>query len=325
MYLAGDIGGTKTHLAIYKKEGSKVVCVREKKFPSQKYPNLRSIVKEFLLEEVVKKACFGIAGPVRNGKSHATNLPWVVDTEVLSTTFNIEKVSLINDLEANAYGVKELSKEELFELNKGDPDGVGNQAIISAGTGLGEAGIFFDGNRYYPFACEGGHSDFAPRSPVEDELLIYLREKFTHVSYERILSGPGLYNVYEFVVKTKKKVEDQAVFDEIKAGDSAKLITEKGMSNASEACAYTLELFVSIYGAEVGNMALKMLAFGGIFIGGGIAPKILSVIKKGSFLASFKEKGRFSGLLESIPIHVILNDNTALLGAMVYARDVMSI
>lgn len=324
MYLAGDIGGTKTHLAIFKKDGDQTVCIKEKKFPSQKYVNLRSIVKEFLTGEVIKKACFGIAGPVRNGKSHATNLPWIIDTEVLSTTLTIETVCLINDLEANAYGVRELSKEDLFVLNEGRPDSCGNQAIVSAGTGLGEAGIFFDGKHYYPFACEGGHSDFAPRSSVEDELLIYLRKKFEHVSYERILSGPGLYNLYEFVVETKKRGEDRAVFKEITSGDTPKLITEKGMSKESEACAYTLELFVSIYGAEAGNMALKMLAFGGVFIGGGIAPKILDVIKQGSFLASFKAKGRFSDLLQSIPIHVILNDNTALLGAMVYARDVMS-
>ncbi len=323
MYLAGDIGGTKTHLAIFKKEGRETICVKEKKFSSQKYPNLRSIVKEFLTGELVKKACFGIAGPVRNGKSQATNLPWVIDTGVLSTTFHFERVSLINDLEANAYGVRELSENELFVLNKGNSNGVGNQAIISAGTGLGEAGIFFDGKHYHPFACEGGHSDFAPRHDIEDELLLFLRKKFTHVSYERILSGPGLYNVYEFIVKTKKKYEEQSVFDEITSGDSPKLITEKGLSKESQACAYTLELFVSIYGAEVGNMALKMLAFGGVFIGGGIAPKILEVIKKGSFFTSFKEKGRFSGLLQSIPIHVILNDKTALLGAMVYARDVM--
>lgn len=324
-YLAGDIGGTKTHLALFKEEQGRVVCLKEQKFPSQKYPNLRLIVKEFLkgVNEKVAKGCFGIAGPVKKGKSQATNLPWLVESEVLSKELSNNKVSLINDLEANAYGLNMLQEDEFFILNEGDKQAEGNKALVSAGTGLGEAGIFFDGKRNIPFACEGGHGDFAPRNEREDSLLRFLRKKFGHVSYERILSGPGLYNVYQFVVETKIEEEKEAVLKEIASGDSPRLISEKGLSGNSKACRKALELFVSIYGAEAGNVALKMFALGGVYIGGGIAPKILPLLKEGVFIDSFKRKGRFSDLLGAIPVRIVLNDKTALLGAMYYAKHIM--
>lgn len=324
-YLAGDIGGTKTHLALYEEEQGKLVCVKEKKFPSQKYPNLRLIVKEFLTEasEEISKGCFGIAGPVKKGKSQATNLPWLVESDVLSKELSIEKVSLINDLEANAYGLNMLEEKEFYVLNEGNKDAEGNKALISAGTGLGEAGIFFDGKKDFPFACEGGHADFAPRNEEEDSLIRFLRKKFGHVSYERILSGPGLYNVYQFIVETRVEEEKEEVLKEIAAGDAPRLVSEKGLSGESRACRKALELFVSIYGSEAGNVALKMFALGGVYIGGGIAPKLLSIIKQGAFLDSFKRKGRFSDLLGAIPIRVVLNDKTALLGATYYAKHVM--
>jgi len=324
-YLAGDIGGTKTHLALYVEEKGKMVCAKEKKFPSQKYPNLCMIVKEFLQSESEKiaKACFGIAGPVSKGKSKATNLPWLVDAKELETKLSIEKVALINDLEANAYGLNMLNDDEFYILNEGDKDAEGNKAMVSAGTGLGEAGIYFDGRRNHPFACEGGHSDFAPRNEREDALLKYLRKRFGHVSYERILSGPGLYNLYQFMVESRQVEEKEEVYREIASGDSSVLISKKGLSGASKACSETLDLFVSIYGAEAGNMALKMLAFGGVYIGGGIAPKILSAMKRGDFLRSFTAKGRLSHLLEKIPIKVILNDRTALLGSTYYAKHII--
>lgn len=324
-YLAGDIGGTKTHLAFFKEEKGKVICVKEQKFPSQKYPNLRLIVKEFLkdVDEKVTKGCFGIAGPIKKGKSQATNLPWLVESDVLSQELSNHKVSLINDLEANAYGLNMLQEDEFFVLNEGDKDAEGNKALISAGTGLGEAGIFFDGKREIPFACEGGHTDFAPRDEKEDSLLRFLRKKFGHVSYERILSGPGLYNVYQFIVETKIEEEKEEVLKEIASGDSPRLISEKGLSGSSRACRKALELFVSIYGAEAGNVALKMFALGGVYIGGGIAPKLLRMIKGAAFIDSFKRKGRFSDLLGAIPVRIVLNDNTALLGAMYYAKYVM--
>lgn len=324
-YLAGDIGGTKTHLALYQDQGGKTTCVKDQKFPSKDYPNLRTIVKKFLVGVgfEIERACFGIAGPVEDGKSKATNLPWLIDSKQLETELKIEKVALINDLEANAYGLKVLSDDEFFILNEGDPNAYGNQAMISAGTGLGEAGIYFDGKDHLPFACEGGHTDFGPRNEVEDQLLHYLRKKFEHVSYERILSGPGLYTLYQFVVETKQEDEDPEALELINNGDSPRLVSQLGLSGESAACAKTLQLFASIYGAEAGNIALKIFALGGVFIGGGIAPKILEVIKKGDFMESFRGKGRFAQLLSDIPVKVVLNDNTALLGSMYYARNLI--
>lgn len=324
-YLAGDIGGTKTHLALYQNKEGKVVSIKDQKYPSQDYPNLRTIVKEFLEGESVSisRACFGIAGPVKQGKSQATNLPWLVDTEKISTEVGIEKVALINDLEANAYGLKMLSEDEFYILNKGELKAEGNQAMVSAGTGLGEAGIYFDGKGYHPFACEGGHCDFAPRNDLEDDLLKYLRAKYKHVSYERILSGPGLYNVFKFLIETKRETEKPDVLEEIKQGDSPKIISNLGVEGKSSACAHTLKIFSSIYGAETGNVALKMLSLGGIFLGGGIAPKILGVLKEGEFMKSYKGKGRFADLLEAIPVKVVLNDNTALLGSMYFAQNLI--
>lgn len=325
IYLAGDIGGTKTHLALYKEEKGKIISIKDQKFSSPKYPNLKTIAKEFLKDEniEIKKGCFGIAGPVKKGKSQATNLPWLVDSEILSSELSINKVALINDLEANAYGLNMLKKGDLYCLNQGDLSAEGNQAMISAGTGLGEAGMYYNGKSHLPFACEGGHTDFAPRNEEEDELLRYLRKKFDHISYERVLSGPGLYNLYQFIIDTKKEREKEDIYQEITSGDSPRLISEKGLSGESKACTKTLQLFASIYGSEAGNIALKMLALGGVYIGGGIAPKILQVIKEGTFFDSFTKKGRFSNLLKSIPIHVVLNDNTALLGATYYAKYIM--
>lgn len=325
VYLAGDVGGTKTHLALYKAKGDQVVCVKEHKFRSPDFINLEKIVKIFLdeVEETVKKACFGIAGPIKKGKCRATNLPWVVDEKNLAKELNIEKVSLINDLVANAYGLRLLSKDEFFVLNEGAVYPCGNQALISAGTGLGEAGIYYDGTDLHPFASEGGHCDFAPTNKLEDDLLKYLRKKYTHISYERILSGPGLYNIYRFLVDTGVQKEDPEVLHEIEIGDSPLLISKKGMNEESKACMQTLELFTSIYGSEAGNVALKMLALGGVFLGGGIAPKILDVFKKGKFMKSFSAKGRFKNLLSSIPVSIILNDRTALLGSLYYAKNII--
>lgn len=321
-YLAGDIGGTKTHLALYESSQEKTICIKNQKFLSQDYPNLKTIVKKFLSDQnlEIDRACFGIAGPVKEGKSQATNLPWIVDATHLSSALSIKKVFLINDLEANAYGLRTLSDKEFFVLNKGDQVAGANQAMISAGTGLGEAGIFFDGKKYHPFACEGGHGDFGPRNELEDELLKYLRAKFHHVSYERILSGPGLYNIYQFLIDTKKEKEKPVLLAEIQKGDSPRLISEMGIDGKSSACTRALQIFTSIYGSEAGNVALKMLALGGVFVGGGIAPKILKVLQRGEFMANFKKKGRFADLLSKIPVKVVLNDNTALLGSMYYAR-----
>jgi len=296
------------------------VVGEERKFPSQKYPSLEAIILEFLQGKKVEKACFGVAGPVKEGKSKITNLPWIIDAENISKTLGIRVVHLLNDLEANAYGLRALKKEELFVLHPGRVQ-KGNQALISAGTGLGEAGLYWDGKMHRPFACEGGHSDFAPRNEIEIELLVYLQKKFGHVSYERVISGPGLHNLFQFLIDTGKEKLTTALKEEMRERDPSRVISEWGRQEKDAACIRAVEWFISLYGAEAGNMALKFFALGGFYIGGGIAPHLHQQIKQGGFRASFVDKGRFRELLESIPIWIVMNDSAALLGAANYLDD----
>lgn len=322
MILAGDIGGTKTHLALFEAKEERHWIV-DQKFRSQDYKNLLEIVKEFVSsqKEKIVFACLGIAGPVREGKCYATNLPWIVDAEKISQGLGITNVWLINDLEANAFGIRCLLPEEFYVLNVGKEEIRSNKALISAGTGLGEAGIFWDGKQHLPFATEGGHSSFAPENELESELLYYLRKKYQHVSYERILSGPGLYNIYRFLIEMGLEKEDPAVKKQMQVKDPPRVITEMAKQKACSACQRALQLFVSIYGSEAGNLALKMLSLGGLYVGGGIAPKILQEMKEGPFFERFISKGRFTPFLKEIPVKVILNENTALLGAAQYVRE----
>jgi glucokinase len=317
--LAGDIGGTHTRLAIFEKERNLV----ETKFFSQKYPGLENIISAFLEKEKVEvsKACFGVAGAVRDGKCKATNLPWIIDARLLAQKLHIPSVFLLNDLEANAYGIQALQKDQLFLVQKGNPDQRGNQALISAGTGLGEAGLVWDGQIHHPFACEGGHVDFAPRNEMEIELLIFLKKKFEHVSYERVISGAGLVSLYRFLIETKREALAFDIEQEMKLKDPSFVISDWGLKGKDPACVRALDWFLSLYGAEAGNLALKFLALGGLYIGGGIAPIMKEKFKSGPFLSSFLDKGRFRPLLESIPIWLILNDDTALLGAAVYGAS----
>lgn len=315
--LAGDIGGTHTRLAFFEK-GEMVG--EERKFPSHEYQNLEEIVREFLAGESIERACFGIAGTVRDGKCKTTNLPWVIDAARMSQSLRISSVHLLNDLEANAYGLQKLKKEELFLLHKGEEQ-IGNQALIAAGTGLGEAGLIWDGKRHIPFACEGGHTDFAPRNALEIELLVYLQKQFGHVSYERMISGPGLHLLFNFLVQTGRETLSPSVKEAMQRQDPSRVISERGSRGEDGSCARALEWFISLYGAESGNMALKFLAIGGMYVGGGIAPHLVQQMKGGAFHASFVNKGRFRELLESIPIWIVLNDNAALLGAAHYAEN----
>ncbi len=319
--LAGDIGGTKTHLALCE-SGKKI---KEKKYPSQDFKTLEEIVKDFLsdVKAPIGKACFGIAGPIKDQKVIATNIPWVIESTRLQKELSIEKVVLINDLEANAYGIKTLSDDEFFVLNKGDSNARGNQALISAGTGLGEAGLYYNGKEHFPFASEGGHSDFAPRNDREIKLLKYLQSKFNHVSYERALSGYGLYNLFSYLVDVEKELVPKEILDTIDQKKGPKIISQKGLQEKGSIFEKTLDWFVSLYGAEASNMALKMMAIGGLYIGGGIAPKILDKMTSGIFMKAFLQKGRFEELLSKIPIKIILNENTALLGAIDYAQNHM--
>ena len=322
MILAGDIGGTNTRLALFEKIEHGFRFVAENKFTSSEHQHLSEIVRLFLEENShsVERACFGVPGPIRGKSAKLQNLPWIVDTEDLSKIFGHHNVWLINDLEANAYGLNELDESEFAVLNVGEANPTGNLAVISAGTGLGKAGIYNADGNLQPFATEGGHADFAPRCELEMELLRYLLTKFERVSVERVVSGMGLQNIYEFLRDTKRAEEPDWLAEEIKEnGDVGAVISKHGLDGKSVICEQTLEIFVSLYGAEAGNLALQILATGGVYLGGGIAPKILSKLKEEEFLKSFTAKGRMSELLEKTPVRVILNDKAALIGAAHYA------
>jgi glucokinase len=317
MILAGDIGGTNTRLAFFSIENERLKQAAENVYPSRKYPGLEEIVVEFIQANQlpVTQAAFGIAGPVRNGRCQATNLPWVVDARPLAARLNLDHVGLLNDLEANAYGIATLEPDSFATIQPGHPEARGNAVVVSAGTGLGEAGLFWDGRSHRPFATEGGHASFAPANELEDELLRYLRPQFGHVSWERLVSGPGLFHIYKFLRDTGRGAEPAWLTEEMKQKDPSAVISRAALEDRSELCAAALEMFVKLYGSEAGNMALKVIATGGVYLGGGIAPKILPKLKSSAFLDSFAAKGRMHVLLEAIPIRVILDDKTALRGA----------
>lgn len=324
MFLAGDVGGTKARLALFE-EKKELVCLYEEKLQSRDFPDFPSLLKKFLvdhLEKRISKACFGVAGPVMGGKSHTTNLPWVINTQEIQEEFKIPCVKLINDLEANAWGIPSLRPDEFLTLNEGEKK-EGNQALISAGTGLGEAGLVWDGKTHQPipFPSEGGHADFAQRNEEEMELFRYLKKEFDHVSYERVLSGSGLYQLYRFVIDTGRGGVDREVETYLREQEPQRLITQHALEGKSKASLHAVRLFLSIYGAEAGNLALKYLASGGVFIGGGIAPHLQPFLKEGTFMESFVSKGRFRSLLSAIPVKVILNEKTALLGAARYVQE----
>ena len=326
MILAGDIGGTNTRLAFFELKGERLRLVVGKTFPSQKFESLETIVKMFVSEYrlSVEHACFGIAGPVTQGHGQLTNLAWVVKADQLAKTLGIRKVGLINDLEANAYGLAGLVEKDFFVLNQGASGATGNLAVIAAGTGLGEAGCYWDGKQQNPFSCEGGHTDFGPRNQLEMDLLNFLLPKFERVSYERILSGPGLFEIYKFLRDTGHGEEPPWLAEEIQQQDPSVAVSNAALENRSELCRQTLDLFISIYGAEAGNLALKIMARGGVYIGGGIAPKIIEKLKSPIFMEAFTAKGRMKPVLEAMPVRVILNDKTALLGAARYAISMQS-
>ncbi len=317
MILAGDIGGTNTRLALSETvaEGPRLTGVQT--FASREHKSLDEIVRQFLGERAptIRRACFGVAGPIRNRRSKPSNLPWVVDADQLATLFGFDGVTLINDLEATAFGLVALEAKDFAVINEGAPEPEGNSAIISAGTGLGEAGLHFEGTMRRPFASEGGHADFAPRNELEIELLRYLIQRFQHVSYERVVSGPGLRNIYAFLRDTGRGEEPAWLADEMQDADPAAVITRSALEGKSELCVRALDVLVSVYGAEAGNLALKVKATGGVFLGGGIAPRIIDKLKGPAFMEAFTAKGRMRPLLEAVPVRVILNDMTGLIGA----------
>jgi glucokinase len=322
MILAGDVGGTKVHLALYDFTAGKLKHTRDKQFPAREYSGLDEIVKEFLGADKVSAACFGVPGPVRDGRLRLTNLPWTLDSREISLHLQIDHVFLINDLEANGYGVAELSPDQIFTLSEGDASQIGNRALIAAGTGLGEGMLAWNGRIHVPYPSEGGHTDFGPRNDTEIELLRFLQRKYNgRISYERVVSGMGLTNIYEFLRDGLGMEEPKWLAEKItEAHDPNSVITEMALSVKSEICAKALDMMVSIYGAEAGNLALKVLSVGGLYVGGGIAPKILEKLKDGTFLKAFQDKGRLSQLLINMPVRVILESRAALMGAAAYAE-----
>jgi len=321
MILAGDIGATNIRLAAFETEGNRLQCAIEKVYLSHDYDGLAGILTQFIRGEgiPVHSACFGVAGPVRAGRSKISNLPWTIDARELAQQLRLNSVGLLNDLEAYAYGIDALESKDFVTLSEGSEDAEGNRAVISARTGLGVAGLYWDGFRHHPFACEGGHADFAPRDETQMELLAYLQKKYGRISCERLLSGPGIRNIYEFLRDSRKVEEPASVREQIaSAPDVPALISRLALEGKASICDQALTLFVSIFGAETGNCALRYMSTGGIFIGGSIAAKIVERMKHPVFMESFLDKGRMEGLLKDMPVKIILNDDCGLIGSARY-------
>jgi glucokinase len=317
LILAGDVGGTSTRLAYFQGESENMSLLAEGHYPSREHGSLTEIVRLFAAEHkfAAQKACFGIAGPVLEGRVRTPNLPWQIESRDLASALGLGQVQLINDLTANTYGIAALKGDDLATLNAGSPDPTGAIAVVSAGTGLGESLAYWDGSAHRPLPSEAGHADFAARNPEEAELLLYLQGNCGRVSYERVLSGPGLLNIYRFLRDTRYAAEDPTVAAAMKAGDAPAVITRAALDQSCTLCGKALDIFVEVYGAEAGNAALRFLATGGVYLGGGIAPRIIDRLKEAPFMTAFAAKGRLSSLVLSIPVHVILNERTALLGA----------
>ncbi len=324
MILAGDIGGTKTVLACYRIVSGNLEQINEETYKSEEFSDVEEILRHFLAAEhpePIATLCLGVAGPIDNGRCKVTNLPWVLDERKLANAFGIKKVRLLNDLEAAAYGMRALSSDETITLH-GGTEKKGNIAVIAAGTGLGEAALHWDGKDYQALSSEGGHCDFAPQDDQQIALLSYLQKKFDHVSYERILSGHGLLNIYQFLRESGFAEEPLWLHTTLQSGDPSAKITEIGLERGHVLCSETLELFATIYGAEAGNLALKVMATGGVYLGGGIAPRIIEKLKDGSFMRGFSNKGRYADFMRQIPIKVALNNRASLIGAAHYAARI---
>jgi glucokinase len=319
--LVGDIGGTKTGLALAELQGGQVELREARRFPSGEFQSLESIVSRYLQEtgQATGDACplgaFAIAGPVHGRVSRTTNLPWEVDALVLERVLGLRQVGLLNDLEAVAWGVAALGPEDLATLHPGEGPGLGNACVVAAGTGLGEAGLYWDGERHRPFPTEGGHTDFAPANELEIALLVHLQGRFGRVSWERVVSGMGIANVYEFLLHRHRAETPDWLAAEIAAGDTAAAVAGAAVAGRCAICVETMEVFFRLYGREAGNMGLKHLALGGVYLGGGIAPKNLDALAASGFLDAFFAKGRMEPLMRRMPVRAILRGETPLLGA----------
>lgn len=321
--LCGDIGGTKTRLAIFTLDDMVPIPAVEATYSSSKYGSLTEIASDFISgqDKSIKHAAFGVAGPVLAHSCNTTNLPWKIDAKQMEQDLQIPSIHLINDLEATAWGVSVLSGNDLYTLQPGSSDATGNCAVIAAGTGMGQAGMFWDGEKHLPFATEGGHCDFAPGNELEFKLLSYLQRYSGHTCWEDLLSGPGLATIYRFLLHHHQTPEPEWFRQRLDSGDPAAGISGLAREKRDPLCFEAMEIFTRLYGAEAGNLALKLMARGGIYIGGGIAPKILEWLENPIFLNAFCNKGKMQSLMESIPVRVILNDRAALHGPAIYLRE----
>jgi len=316
--LAGDVGGTKTNLAIFKVTAKSVTPLVERKYHSAKYKSCIDIIEQFIKDEkllVPERICLGVAGPVVQGKVEITNLSWNLDIEDIKKRIGVSEVSLINDLEATAYGLAALPAKDFITVHQGNTKNKGNIAIIAPGTGLGEAGLFWDGLSYHPFPTEGGHTDFCPRSVLDFELHSFLQKKYGIVSWEKVVAGPGIHDIYLFLM-TKKKVKQAAwISNAFRRKDPSSVISHAALHNRDKICVETMQMFSRYLARESSNLVLKMKATGGLFLGGGIPPKISKLLKKRSFFKNYLDCDRMQNLVKDVPIKIITNDKTALLGA----------
>src|SRR5271169_1222359 len=317
LILAGDVGGTKTDLGLFRQSAGVLTLMREHRYATAQFNSLEAVCAEFVgTGAAVNAACLGVPGPIIDGRAHATNIPWELSSVSLSRTLKGVPVRLLNDLTAIAYGMVNLKPEDFVVLHHAEnAPAHGNIAVIAAGTGLGESSLVWEGDRYYAVASEGGHSDFAPHDAEQIELLRFLSGEFGHVSYERVLSGPGLWNIYKFLRRESHADEPAWLRGQIAAGDASAAVSEAAIAGRDPVCVRALTMFCDIYGSEAANLALKVLALGGVYLGGGIAPKILPMLTNGTFVRGFLAKGRLNEILKRIEVRVSLNPAAGLLGA----------
>lgn len=319
--LSGDVGGTNTRLALVDCSAGIPGLLAEQVYQSNRYSTFYEVLGDFVSthKNSIDAVCLGIAGPVRNGRCPVTNLSWVIEAGRVGDVSGVDQVYMLNDLEAIGWGIQALGAQDFHVLNEGKVS-QGNAAVIAAGTGLGEAGLYRDGPDYRPFACEGGHADFSPSNPLETSLYDWLAAQYGHVSWERVVSGAGLIHLYDFLLQHHEVQSPDWLVDEALTEDMAVVISGAAMAGKDPVCVEALDLFVRFYAAEAGNLALKMMASGGIYLAGGIAPGILDRLKQKDFMQVFCAKGRMSGILQDIPVRVVLNERVGLIGAAVFAR-----
>ncbi len=314
--LAADVGGTKTNFALYEIKNGRLNALRENSYATKDHDSFMHAVERFQGKNgnKINAICLGVAGPILHNKVKGTNFPWIIDGEKISDDLNVDRVTLINDMEANAYGLAAITEDELQTLDKGK-NHPGNAAVISPGTGLGEAGLYWDGKNYHPFPAEGGHCDFSPRNDFDVQLWRYLHDKFGHVSWERVVSGQGIHNIYNFLRKYREEKEPQWLTKKMEEEDAPIVITQMGKNDKDKICKETLNLFLEYLAVAACQLALKSKALGGIYIGGGILPNLTEYIDGKKFCKTFTDAGRMEDMLKNIPVKIVLNEKTALLGA----------